>query len=231
MPSEQIIAMGGGGFSMEPDDPRMDRYILAQTGLADPKVCFIPPGPSADYIVRFYAALTQLPCRPSHLNLFNLPSTDLGSYILDKNVVYVGGGVTKSMLPVWREWGLDRILKLALSRGTILTGVSAGSMCWFEEGLTDSIPGTLTPLKCLGFLPGSNCPHHDGEPRRPPAYRRLIAEGAMMQGYAIDDGVALHFVEGKLHRVLSTRPAGRAYHITAHDGRAVDRLIEPEILP
>jgi dipeptidase E len=227
----QIIAMGGGGFSMEPENRLLDQYVLEQSGKSNPAICFIPPsGEADDYIVRFYSAFTKLNCRPSHLSLFQPPTADLESFILEKDVVYVGGGNTRSMLAVWREWELDRILRLAWTEGVLLCGLSAGSICWFEQGVTDSIPGTLTALRCLGFLPGSNCPHYDGEVERRPSYQRLIREGLLQGGYAADYGVALHFIGVQLSRVVSSRPTAMAYQVRLESGNVVEEVQKPEYL-
>jgi peptidase E len=223
---QQIIAMGGGGFSMEPENPRLDQFILAQTGKSSPAVCFIPPAPWQDYIDRFRAAFAKLPCRTSDLIFFPPPTADLESFILEKDVIYVGGGTTKSMLAVWREWNFPQILQKALQNGVILAGLSAGAICWFDWGVTDSIPGELTPLKCLGFLPGSNCPHYDGQPERRPAFHRLLQEGKIPPGYAADDGAALHFINGKLDRVVASRPNATAYRLTLENGKAIERALD-----
>jgi peptidase E len=129
------------------------------------------------------------------------------------------------MLAIWREWGFDRLLRRAWERGIVLAGISAGSICWFEEGLTDST-GSLTPLRCLGFLPGSNCPHYDGERLRRPVYRRMVATGRMRPGLAADDGAALHFVGTRLADVVSSRPGARAWRV----GRSGETEIRPRYL-
>ncbi|MBF2009266.1 MAG: peptidase E [Chlorogloeopsis fritschii C42_A2020_084] len=205
--SKQIIAMGGGGFSMEPENPLLDMYILGQSQKERPKICFIPTasGDSDRYIVRFYSAFVKLSCTPSHLSLFQPPTADLRSFVLEQDIIYVGGGNTKNLITLWKEWGLDKIFREAWESGVILSGLSAGSICWFEEGVTDSIPGQLTKLKCLGFLKGSNCPHYDGEPERKPSYHRLLSEGLISEGYAADDGVGLHFIGNTLEKIVSSR--------------------------
>jgi dipeptidase E len=223
-----IIAMGGGGFSMEPRNPLLDLYFLKQTGKRRPRVCFVPTASaeSESYIRRFYRAFKKLSCRPTHLSLFH-PPTNLEALVLSQDALYVGGGNTKSMLAVWREWELDRILRKAWHQGVVLGGISAGSICWFEEGLTDSIPGRWTVLPCLGFLPGSNCPHYDGEPGRRPAYRRAVARGDISGGLAAEDGVALHFIGRKLYRVVSSRPNAAAYRL----GRTGKHVKAQRIVP
>lgn len=212
--SPQIIAMGGGGFSMEPENPLLDRYILAAAEVPNPKVCFVgtASGDAQDYLDRFYTAFRAVKCEPSDLSLFKPPTTDLRSFVMEKDVIYVGGGNTRNLLVLWREWGLDVILREAWHAGVVLAGISAGSICWFKQGLSDSvIPGGLAPLNCLGFLPGSNCPHYDGEPERRPAYHRFIERGELLGGFAADDGAALHFEGRKLKTAVSSRAKARAY--------------------
>lgn len=220
----QIIGMGGGGFLMEPENPLLDQYILAQTGRTRPRVCFVPTasGDSENAIERFYTAFRKIESVPTHLSLFKPPLGDLGAFVAEQDVLYVGGGNTKNLIALWREWGLDRIVREAWMRGTVLCGVSAGSICWFEQGVTDSITGSLTALSCLGLLPGSHCPHYDGESERRPAYHRLLTEGKLRDGYAADDGAALHFVGDRLEAVVSSRPAARGYRVSLVEGRPVE---------
>jgi peptidase E len=215
----QIIALGGGGFSMEPENPTLDKYVLAQSPSPSPSVLFIPTasGDADPYVLRFYTAFSELSCRPSHLSLFGR-APDLRETLLSQDVIYVGGGNTKSMLGVWREWGLPEILREAWSSGVILAGISAGAICWFEQGLTDSFDGDLRPLQCLGFLSGSCCPHYDGEAARRPTYHELVGRGDLLPGFAIDDGVALHFIGDDLHRVVTSRPRVNAYRVRMANG-------------
>ncbi|TMW71218.1 peptidase E [Alteribacter natronophilus] len=224
----QIIAMGGGGFSMEPENLLLDRYILAQVKSDVPKVCFVPTasGDQTNYIERFYKAFQTLPCEPSHLSLFEPEVPDIENFILDKDVIYVGGGNTRNLLVLWKEWGLDTILKKAYEKGIILTGLSAGSICWFEEGLTDPLNAPLYKLDCLGFLKGSNCPHYDGENKRKPAYHRLVLKGEIKEGYAADDGAALHFINETLSSSVSSRPGAKAYKVMIEGNRIVEEEIK-----
>lgn len=217
---------------MEPENPLLDRYVLGLTGRENPSICFVgtASGDAESYITRFYEAFRQLPCTPTHLSLFNPPTADLRSFVLSQHAIYVGGGNTKNLIALWREWGLDAIMREAWQRGIVLSGLSAGSICWFEQGTTDSIPGPLTVLPCLGFLHGSNCPHYDGEPERRPSYHRFIAQGAIADGLAADDGVALHFVGQSLARVVSSRPQARAYRVEKAGAEAVETAIVPDYL-
>lgn len=215
MPKRQIIAMGGGGFSMEPDNLLLDRYVIAQTDKARPRVCFIPTasGEAQDYILNFYKAYTALGCEPTYLSLFRLPTADLEGYLLEKDVIYVGGGNTRSMLALWREWGIDAILRKAYAAGVVLAGISAGANCWFQACSTDSVPGELRVLASLGFAAGSFCPHYDGEAQRRPSLQRMIAEERLMAGYAADDGAAVHLVDDKLFDAVSSRPQAKVYWV------------------
>ena len=230
--NRQIIAMGGGGFSMEPDNLALDDYILKQASRPRPQICFLATasGDAESYDLKFYAASARLDCRPSTLSLFRPHTADLKSFLLEQDVIYVGGGNTKSMLALWRDWGLDVILRQASENGVVLAGISAGAICWFEQGITDSIPGQLGVLPCLGLLPGSCCPHYDGEPERRPAFHRLLAAGQILPGYAVDDGAALHFVDGQLWRVVSSRPAARAYAMEMQAGAVVERPLPADYL-
>lgn len=164
-------------------------------------------------------------CSVRHLTFFNPPVADLRSYLLACDLIFVGGGNTKSMLALWREWGVDAILGEAWERGIVLSGVSAGSICWFEQGITDSIPGPLTPLPCLGFLKGSDCPHFDGEPERRPTFHRMLTTGEIMPGYAADDHAALVFEGETLARVVATTPTARAYHLARDESGAVTETV------
>jgi len=216
---------------MEPDNLLLDQYLLRQTGKPKPKVCFLGTacGDAPDYILRFYAAFTKLKCSPSHLSLFK-PHDNLEAEVLSQDAIYVGGGSTKSLLALWRDWGLDRILRKAWEKGVVLGGLSAGSICWFQEGLTDSITGNLMPIRCLGFLNGSNCPHYDGESKRRPAYTHFVGSGEMMPGLAADDGVAFHFIGTELRQVVSSRPTAKGYRVTKRKNGFHEEIMDPHYL-
>lgn len=230
---KQIIALGGGGFSMEPDNLLLDQYILQQSLKQNPNVCFLPTasGDSDRYICRFYTAFTQLPCRPSHLSLFRPPVEGVAAVLKKQDIIYVGGGSTTNMLAIWQAWGLDTLLKQAWEAGTILCGLSAGSLCWFEEGLSDSVvPGQYRKIECLGFLAGSHCPHYDGENKRQPVYRQLIGNSQLSTGIAADDGVALHYVEDGLAAVVSSRLNAKAYRVSSIAGKAQEEVVTTNYL-
>ncbi len=215
----QIIAIGGGGFYRDAQNLALERYIIRQTEPANPKVAFLPTasGETDAYIASFYPAFLKLGCRPSHLSFFKR-TPDLRSYLLAQHVIYVGGGNTRSMLAVWREWGVVEILREAWESGIILAGVSAGAICWFQQGLTDSWAGNLRPLEGLGFLPGSCCPHYDGEADRRPSYHGLLANGEILPGIAIEDWAAAHFKGTEMHRVIASKAGARAYRLALANG-------------
>jgi len=227
----QIIALGGGGFSDEPENPLLDDYILSQSPKVNPKICFIgtASGDAEGYIDNFYNFFEKKNCIPSHLSLFAGHTDKIEAFILDQDILYVGGGNTRNLLVLWKEWGLDSYIKQAYEQGTILCGISAGSICWFEEGLTDSIPTQLNKLNCLGFLKGSNCPHFDGQPERQAIYKQKIQNGEMKSGIACDDGVALHFVNEKLERVIASQKNKHAYQFEMRE-KLMETLLEPEYL-
>ncbi len=230
--TRQIVAIGGGGLSTESDNLLLEKYLLKLADKEVPKICFVPTasGDAQSYIDRFDTAFAQLPCIPSHLLLFRLETAELRSLVLDQDILYVGGGNTKNLLALWKDWGLDTIIREAWERGVILAGWSAGSICWFEEGVTDSFPGKLTVLPCLGFLKGSNCPHYDGEPERKPSYHRLLSDGLISEGYAADNGVALHFLGTRLDKIISSRPHAKAYRLEKVGETVRESVLEPTYL-
>ncbi len=211
-----IVAMGGGGFSMEPDNLALDRYILEQSAAVRPAVCFLATasGDSREHIDRFYAAYGALAAEPSHLSLFNYNVSDPRKHLLDQDVIYVGGGSVFNLLTLWRAHGLVDVLREAWHRGIVLAGLSAGSICWYQSGVTDSFGLPLRSIDTgLGFLSGSHCPHYDGEAERRPAFEALIASGELSPGIAADDGVALRYRGTELVEIVTSRPNKSAYQV------------------
>jgi dipeptidase E len=230
--TRHIVAMGGGGFSMEPDNPLLDNFILGLTRKRRPKVCFVPTasGDSDNYVARFYRAFPASRCSPSHLQLFHGDIPDLTRLLCDQDVVYVGGGSTANMLVVWRLHGMDKALHRAWVAGVVLCGVSAGALCWFEGGITDSFGQKLSALHDgLGFLKGGFCPHYDGEVQRRPTLHREIVRG-LPPTIAADDGAAVHFVNQKFAEVVSSRPSARAYRVRSIDGKVREEMIDTRYL-
>ena len=210
--------MGGHGLGTA-----LDEYILSLA--RGRKVCFVPTASSEDpeFVIRFYATFAPK-SEATHLSFTPWPPEDLRTFVLAQDVIYVGGGNTANMLAVWRVHGMDEALRAAWEQGVVLCGSSAGMICWFEAGLTDSFGPRLEGMRDgLGFLPGSACPHYDGEELRRPRYRALV-DGGFPAGWAAEDGVGLHFEGTELTEVVSAFPGKRAYRVepateTAHEAR------------
>ncbi len=217
-PTPQIVALGGGGFSMERENGLLDDYVLSLAQCARPHVCFLPTasGDADHYVVRFYRRFSAS-CEASHVSLFRRDQgtggveENLAAHLLAQDVIYVGGGNVVSMLGAWRAHGLDTVLARAWRAGIVLCGPSAGSLCWFAEALS-AFHGASRPVRGLGLLPYSNCVHYDAEPERRAEYHRLVGEG-MRPGFAAEDGVGLHFCGTRLERVVSSRRDGHAYRV------------------
>jgi len=228
----QIIPIGGGGFYRDLENLELEKYLIRQTGVDHARVAFMPTasGEPDHYVASFYAAFLKLGCRPSVLTFFKR-TPDLRAFLLEQDVIYVGGGNTKSLLAVWRDWGVAEILREAWQSGIVLAGVSAGAICWFEQGLTDSFSDGLRPLECLGFLPGSCCPHFDGEAQRRPSYHRLLASGEIAAGVAIEDWTGVHYIGSDIHKVITSKRAARAYSMRVAHGSVQEVPLTAEYLP
>ena len=210
-----ILALGGS-----PDETLLD-YML---GLAPGKrLLYVPTAGMEDTerTVWWYERLRGR-AEMTHLHFFPWPPSGLRELVLDHDIVLVTGGNTANALAIWRTHGFDEILREAWQRGILLTGWSAGMICWFEHGVTDSFGPELSPLACLGFLPGSACPHYDGEEQRRPVYTRLVAEGVLPAGVAADDDVALHYVGTELREAVTSRERAGAYRVEAEGERALE---------
>jgi peptidase E len=225
-----IIALGGGGFSVG-ESLAVDRYVLRQARREHPRVAFVgtASGDAEAYLERFMAAFAPLDCEPTHLPLFRR-TPELRSFVLEQDVIYVGGGNTRSMLAVWREWGLPELLREAWEAGTVLAGISAGAICWFEQGVTDSGADALCAIECLGLLPGSCCPHYAGEPERRPGYRALLEDGRIGPGLAIDDAAAVHFAGDALRQVVCSQAGASAYRLELVDGAVSETELPAKLL-
>lgn len=221
--ARHIVAIGGGVLASESGNLKLEKFTLEISGREKPRVAFVPTasGDDAGYIARFYEAYGGFGVALDVLRFFRRTPTDLRAYLFGFDVVHVGGGNTRSMLAVWRHWGFDTILREAWERGIVLCGSSAGSLCWFDAGVTDSVAGDLTTTDGLGIIGGSNCPHYDGEVERRPAYQRLVAAGALEAGIACDDGAAVHVTDDANLRVVTARPNARAYRVARTEAGGV----------
>lgn len=215
---------------MEPDNPLLDRYVLEAAPVSNPRITLLPTASGdADRIVtQFYTTFNRLDCRPQHVSLFR-QAPDMAERFLETDIIYVSGGNTRNMLAIWRAAGVDRLVHQAWEQGIVLAGVSAGAICWFEQGHTDS-EGDLSKLDCLGWLAGSCSPHYDGEVNRQPSFRHLMAAGGILPGIALDDGVAAHFEGTTRTRLVSSRHQARAFDVARNGDDVVETPLPVDYL-
>jgi dipeptidase E len=216
-----IVGLGGGGDTPE-QTARLYDYVVGLTGKDEPRLLYVPTaiGDADDGIVMFYERFNaRAVC--SHLKTFPWPPAGLRDVILSQDAICVSGGNTANMLAIWRVHGIDTLLREAWESGVVLWGASAGMICWFEAGVTDSFGPQLAGIECLGFLGGSACPHYDGEEQRRPRYHELIA-GGFRPGIAADDGVGIHYVGTEIAEIVTCRPGAAAYRVTADGEERLD---------
>ena len=232
METRHIVAFGGLRPSKLGTHPLIS-YVLSLTGKERPKVCFIPTatGDSAMSLVNFYDRIPASSAERSHLSLFGRTVKNIRDFILSQDAIFVGGGNTANMLAVWRVHGVDVILREAWEAGLIMCGGSAGSLCWFECGTTDSFDlNEIQPLyDGLGFIPGSHSPHYDGEEQRRPLYHRLISDG-FPSGYAVDNDAAIHFAGKDIHEVISGRHGATAYRVELNGAQVVETPLDARLI-
>jgi dipeptidase E len=225
------ILIAGGGFGT-----RFIRYMAELTGKPRPKLLYLPTA-SADRdagIVTWYRYCAPLNVEPSYQESFIDSVSQTRSWeevLLSVDGIVCSGGNTLNQQAIWKAHGIDVILKQAWDRGIVLGGASAGSLCWFEHGTTDSRPKELTKVDCLGFLQGSHSPHYDAEPGRRPLYQKMILSGQMKPGYACDNQAGIYFEDNTVKRVVHTRAAAKVYYVSVEGGKIVEKTIEPEMLP
>jgi dipeptidase E len=228
-----IFTMGGGGFTMEPANPLLDDYVLSLARTREPKILFLgtASGDTTPQINAFKARFTGRTCVAEHLSLFRLRETKrpLAELVAEQDILYVGGGSMRNLLAIWRAHELDGMLIEAWERGTVLAGLSAGAMCWFQWGLTRS-SGPPEPIEGLGLLEGSLTVHADGEPERLPVWLAHLRDGTLPGGWALDDGVGLLFRGRTLERVVSSRTGAEAQRVDAIAGELLRRRLKPDLL-
>jgi len=214
-----VLAVGGGMLMPRDAVPLQVKYAIELTGQARPRLCVLNTavGDDPNAYLRFYDRLAETPARVRHLALFPMPNvTDPEDLLMSQDVIFVGGGSVANMVAVWRVHGIDEILRKAWHAGIVLAGSSAGGICWFEGGTTDSFGMRLRPFTDgLGMLPGSFCPHYNSEQERRPLYRRLVADGTLPDGVACDDGAGAHYVDETLAELVADRPEANAYRVAA----------------
>jgi peptidase E len=229
----RIVAFGGASLLPSSNDGALHQYLLDLTGLERPRICFIgtASGDNAEYVAAFYGFFARR-AEASHLGLFDRRVDNVGEFLGAQDVIYVGGGNTANMLAIWRTHGVDRALQDAWQNGTILAGPSAGAVCWFEAGTTDSFGPEIGALRDgLRFLKGSFCPHYDSESLRRPRYHELVGSGALPDGYAADDGVGLLFAGRELAEAVAVLPETRAFRVERRGRDRADSVEETSIRP
>jgi peptidase E len=229
-----VLAIGGGMLMPRDAVPLHLTYAMRLSGQPTPRLCVINTalGDDPNANLRFYDRLAHTPARVRHLSLFPMPNVaDPEDLLMSQDVIFVGGGSVANMVAVWRVHGIDDILRKAWHAGIVLAGSSAGGICWFEGGTTDSFGMKLRPFTDgLGMLGGSFCPHFNSEPERRPLYQRLVADGALPGGIACDDGVGAHFVDEHLSDVVADRPDGTAYRVERSPGGYVETALDARFL-
>jgi dipeptidase E len=225
MADRTIVAIGGGKFC-----DGMAQFLAGLTGKDRPRLLYIGTAMAEDptSALRVYDSFSGL-ADVARLEFFPWPPEDLRSLVLGSDLVFVGGGNTANMLAIWRLHGVDELLRQAFEGGSVLAGSSAGGICWFEHGVTDSFGPQLGPMECLGFLAGSFCPHWDDEEFRRPRYHEMLRDG-FAAGFAADAGVGLHFVDGELREVVTCDEGSKAYRLELRDGEVVEEPIQARVL-
>lgn len=231
---KRVLAIGGGGFLMEEGPSPIDAEVLRLTGKARPRICFVstPSGDLPEHIDKFYSTFSVLPCEPSHLAFFrqsargSVPLAGLRDHLLAQDVIYVGGGNTRSALAVWREWHVGDAFAQAYAEGTLLAGMSAGAMCWFEAALTDSFwAAGYQPLPGLGLLPGGCAVHYHSDPERSARLHAALKASAVPPSLCIDDFAAVLFENERPKVVFSWAPNASAYEVSFSEGRVVESAL------
>jgi dipeptidase E len=222
------ILIAGGNFHTA-----FISYMAQLTGKKRPRICYLPTASAdaADAIIRFYDDCATLDVEPHVQTSFVESLTQKQGWdevLLSMDAIVVSGGNTLNQQAIWKAQGIDIVLRDAWDRGIVLGGASAGSLCWFEEGTTDSRPKALSIVKCLGFLRGSHSPHYDAESGRRPLYQKLILSGEMKPGYACDNDAGIYFEDNEVKRVVSTRPEAKVYYVSVVGGKVVEKVMEPE---
>ena len=223
--NKQIIAIGGGGFGRNISSCLIEQYIINLSGKDCPRICFLPTatGDNDTYIVRYYSVFTHLNCSPTHIEFFNR-TIDIENHIMNQDIIFVGGGNTKSMLAVWTDWGMSTLLKNAYNNGIIMSGVSAGAICWFTKGITDSWRNDLNVLPCLDLIKGTCCPHYDEEASRIPYVNKVLKEKKILNCIAIEGGSALHFIDGAPFTNVSFNKHKNSYNLQIKNNKIIKNI-------
>jgi len=224
------ILIAGGNFGTN-----YLRYMATLTGKKRPRILFLPTaaGDSDTSIVGFFKACAPLDVEPLSQKMYIESLTQKQSWeevILGVDAIVASGGNTLNQQAIWHAQGIDVLLRRAWDQGIVLGGASAGSLCWFDEGTTDSRPQELSIVKCLGFIPGSHSPHYDAEAGRRPLYHKLIGSGQMKPGYACDNDAGIYFEDTQVKRVVTQRAGAKVYYVSVVNGQVAEKVLEPEMI-
>ena len=227
---DQYIFPYGGG-----QNKLFIKEIIKLTGKERPKICYLPTasGDSERSIIRWYDLVHDLSVEPSIQQVWISSYGQKESFeevLLSMDAIVVGGGNTLNMMAIWKAQGIDIVLKKALEKGIVLAGGSAGSLCWFDNGTTDSRPIELTVVEGLGFLPFSHSPHYDSEEYRRPLFQKNIENGIFKAGYAMDNYAGIIFKNGKPFKVVSLYEESNSYFVSLKDGEVVEEKLEAIII-
>ena len=226
MPNKNIVAIGGGGFGRSLGSLEIEKYIISLINKKRPKICFIPTasGDSSLYKLNFYRAFSKLDCITSHIDFFSR-TVNLEDKVFAQDIIYVGGGNTKSMLAVWKEWNLYEILQNAYEKGIVLSGVSAGAICWFDKGITDSYAEELTIIDCLGIVGGIACPHFDEEKEREPYVNDVIQREIIESCICIEGNCALHIKNDFEYSSIDFGNGKKCFRVTKDNNNLIKEII------
>jgi len=225
----KIVASGGGS------NAAIVKFMASLTGKDRPRICYLPTAAADNVyaILRWFKTCAEIDVVPMVQEMFissySMKQT-FKEVLLSMDAIVVSGGNTLNMMAIWKAQGIDEVLYKAWQKGIVLGGGSAGSLCWFEEGTTDSRPKELTKVECLGFLEGSHSPHYDGEAERRPAYHKLIGDGTLKAGYAVDNSAAVYFEGTELKKVVATRKSANAYYVEKINGNVKEKVLKPDII-
>jgi dipeptidase E len=228
--NKRKILIFGGGYNQT-----FIKYMAGLTGKSMPRLCFIPTA-SADNpfgIANWFETCAPLDVKPFVQRMFISSYNQKVSFeevLLSMDGIVVGGGNTLNMMAIWKAQGIDTILRQAWDKGIVLAGGSAGSLCWFEHGTTDSRPKDISKVECLGFIKGSHCPHYDSEPTRRPLYHSYIKSKEFKPGYACDDQAAIYFEDNEVKKVIALKDESNAYYVYEENGEAKERKLVKEII-
>ena len=227
MKMRQVIAIGGGGFGRTQESNLIEQFILDQTSKKNPKICFIPTatGDLDPYVVNYYSVFSKLNCEATHISFFKR-TIDLEEHVLKQDAIFVGGGNTKSMLAVWKDWGLDNLLQKAYEAGVVMSGVSAGANCWCERAVVDSWEDELKIIDCMGFVKGNFCPHYDEEPQRRPSVKSFLEEEIINACYASEGNAALHIKDGDDYLSIDFGKQKQSYLVSLAQGKVSEVAFE-----